>query len=107
MHANKYNSINKRYKEMKQLTALQEKYAQVYSRWINESDPVRKLQLELQLKSIWEEQRKAESRLYPSIIKDKATAKATAKAAAKALRTARKNKELERIDIYDICDDLI
>ena len=88
---------------MKQLTELQEKYAQVYTRWINESDPVRRLQLELQLKSVWEEQRKAESRLYPSIIKDKA---ATAKATAKALRKARKVKESERM-IYDIIDDLI
>ena len=93
---------------MKQLTELQEKYAQVYTRWINESDPTMKLRLEQQLKSIWEEQRKAESRLYPSIIKDKAaTAKATAKATTKALRKARKVKELERINIYDVINDLI
>jgi len=96
---------------MKQLTELQEKYAKVYMQWINESDPVRKLQLELQLKSVWNEQRKQEKEQYPSLFKSKQERKQASKQASKqatqALMQERKRKELERTDIYDVINDLI
>jgi len=92
---------------MKQLTELQEKYAQVYMQWINESDPVRKLQLELQLKSVWNEQRKQEKEQYPSLFKSKQERKQASKQATQALMQERKRKELERINIYDVINDLI